>query len=107
MHHDSFESIIKEIDLRILNGAFISYAQNKEDVYINRLFSSIRNGFYVDVGCFDPVLKSTTCALYRRGWSGVNIDASKSNIDKFITERPNDLNLNIAVGSKNEIKNCI
>ena len=35
---------------------------------------------------------------------GVNIDASKSNIDKFITERPNDLNLNIAVGSKNEIK---
>ena len=49
VHHDSFESIIKEIDLRILNGAFIGYAQNKEDVYINRLFSSIRNGFYVDV----------------------------------------------------------
>ena len=96
------DTIYQEVEKRIASGTFISYAQNREDVYINRLFSDLSRGTYIDVGCFDPVLKSTTCALYRRGWRGINIDVSAQNIQKFIHERPADINS--AIGSKNTSK---
>ena len=98
------DTIYQEVEKRIASGTFISYAQNREDVYINRLFSDLSRGTYIDVGCFDPVLKSTTCALYRRGWRGINIDVSAQNIQKFIHERPADFNINSAIGSKNTSK---
>jgi len=37
-----------------------SYAQSFEDAYIYRAFKDVRNGFYVDVGAFDPDEDSVT-----------------------------------------------
>ena len=38
--------------------------------------------------------------MYNRGWSGVNIDLDKKNIDLFNIARPNDKNLNYAVSNE-------
>ena len=52
----------------------ISYAQNFEDVVLNRVFHNIANGRYIDVGGYDPVVDSVTKHFYDKGWSGVNIE---------------------------------
>lgn len=51
----------------------IAYAQNAEDVVLCRAFDGVV-GTYVDVGAGDPVIGSLTCNLYKRGWSGLNIE---------------------------------
>jgi len=77
---------------------FISYAQNGEDVILNRIFGEQKAGFYIDVGASHPEALSVTKSLYDRGWSGINIDPLRSSIDLFEKERPRDLNLNVAIG---------
>ena len=39
---------------------FVSYAQNFEDVLLERVFWQKTDGFYVDVGAYDPERFSTT-----------------------------------------------
>ena len=67
-----------------------------EDIFISRLLNDINKGRYVDVGCYHPFKGSLTAKLYERGWSGVNIDISKTTIDLFNISRKKDINLNIA-----------
>ncbi len=76
--------------------AFISYAQNREDVLLHRVFGGQETGFYVDVGAHHPVNGSTTKAFYDRGWSGINVEPS-SLFAEFETARPRDVNLEMAV----------
>lgn len=52
---------------------------------------------YIDIGCYHPDLFSNTKKLYDKGWGGVNIDANIETINLFNKNRPNDLNLNLAV----------
>lgn len=70
-----------------------------EDIFINRFFKNINNGFYVDVGCYHPHKGSLTNLLYKRGWSGMNIDISKTSIDLFNLIRKKDINLNCAISN--------
>ena len=56
-------------------------------------------GFYVDVGCWDPVRENTTYALYRRGWRGVNIDIDQAKIDVFNIRRRHDVNIASAISN--------
>ena len=83
---------------RLKGGAFISYAQNYEDIILNRAFSGKHHGFYIDVGAFHPFLKSTTNAFYKQGWKGINIDISQENIKNFERYRTRDVNICAAVG---------
>lgn len=53
------------------------------------------------MGCYHPIRGSLTYGLYKKGWSGTNIDLSKETIDLFNICRPNDLNLNIGISDKN------
>ncbi|MHC5827470.1 MAG: FkbM family methyltransferase, partial [Nostoc sp.] len=78
---------------------FISYAQNLEDVLLNRVFKHKINGFYIDVGALHPTVDSVTKAFYDRGWSGINIEPIKENCNIFQKERPKDINLNIALSN--------
>lgn len=80
--------------------AFISYAQNYEDVMLWRALRNIDNGFYVDVGANDPTMLSVTRAFYDRGWSGINIEPVYSCYERLQNERSRDINLNIAIGNK-------
>lgn len=92
-----------EIFKRISEGAYISFAQNNEDVILERIFTGKNSGFYIDVGCYHPVIKSTTCHFHLKGWSGINIDVSEKNIKNFNSYRPNDINLNSLIGANNEM----
>ena len=73
------------------------YGEFGEDIFVSRLFKNINKGKYIDVGCYHPFKGSLTAKLYDKGWSGINIDISKTTIDLFNISRKKDINLNIAV----------
>jgi FkbM family methyltransferase len=77
----------------------ISYAQNFEDVMLNRVFGDRTDGFYVDVGAADPVNLSVTKWFYDLGWTGVNIEPHPEFFEKLQAERPRDINLNCGAGA--------
>ncbi|MGH7267285.1 MAG: FkbM family methyltransferase [Candidatus Rokuibacteriota bacterium] len=76
----------------------VSYAQNCEDVMLRRCFRGRRDGFYIDVGAWDPTRDSTTRHFYERGWRGVNVEPSPHHFAAFPAARPRDVNLNVALG---------
>ena len=75
----------------------ISYAQNREDVLLNRVFDGRREGFYVDVGACHPVLHSVTKHFYDAGWRGINVEPTPGVFALYAAERPGDLNLNVGI----------
>jgi FkbM family methyltransferase len=77
--------------------AFLSYAQNFEDVMLWRALSTVRDGFYIDVGAGDPDTNNVTRAFYERGWRGVNIEPDPARFDALIRRRDRDINLPIAL----------
>nr|NQU91819.1 FkbM family methyltransferase [Bacteroidota bacterium] len=78
----------------------ISYAQNFEDVILERFFKNIEKGFYVDVGAAGPALHSVTKHFYDKGWQGINIEPSLSLFNDLIIERGRDINLNLVVSDQ-------
>lgn len=77
---------------------FVSYAQNFEDVMLWRALNGIDKGFYIDVGANDPIADSVTKAFYERGWRGINIEPLLSHWHDLERDRPDDINLQCAVG---------
>ena len=75
------------------------FGEFAEDIFINRLFKNIEKGVYVDVGCYHPFKGSLTAKLYKKNWSGINIDISKTSIDLFEIVRKKDINLNLAISN--------
>lgn len=55
----------------------VTYAQNREDLYLWALLGHRTTGRYIDVGCNHERLHSVTRLFYDRGWSGINIDANE------------------------------
>ncbi|EGP07023.1 FkbM family methyltransferase [Bradyrhizobiaceae bacterium SG-6C] len=76
----------------------ISYAQNAEDVILNRVFAGQRTGFYIDVGAWDPDIDSVTKHFYLSGWRGINIEPTDLYHARLIERRPADINLKVAIG---------
>jgi FkbM family methyltransferase len=76
-----------------------SYSQFQEDLILDSITGNKANGFYIDIGAFDPTDISNTKKFYERGWSGINVDPIKSVIDKFNKVRPRDINLNVGIAS--------
>jgi FkbM family methyltransferase len=76
-----------------------SFSQEGEDLILERFFERRETGFYVDVGAHHPVRFSNTYLLYRRGLSGINIDANPGSMVKFRRMRPRDINIEAAVSA--------
>lgn len=76
-----------------------SFAQNFEDVLLNRVFKDVTNGFYVDVGACHPNFDSVTRLFYERGWTGLNLDPSDYYQQLLSKHRPRDINLKLAASS--------
>ena len=51
----------------------------------------------MDVGSYHPIKGSLTYDLFKKSWSGVNIDLSKISIDLFKLSRPRDINIRAAI----------
>jgi FkbM family methyltransferase len=80
----------------------ISYAQNFEDVMLNRVFKGKKDGFYIDVGAWHPVDHSVTKHFYDQGWSGINVEPSSIYWKLLKKSRPRDVNLNCAISDNRE-----
>ncbi len=73
------------------------YSQTGEDILIYHLLKEAKEGFYIDVGCHDPIRISNTFKLYLLGWNGINIDADKNVMRKVSKVRKLDINICTAV----------
>ncbi|HEY9900094.1 MAG TPA: FkbM family methyltransferase [Pantanalinema sp.] len=89
---------LRDLNRRYLDGwAAKSYSQEGEDMILRRFFADRRSGFYVDVGAHHPKRFSNTYYFYKRGWSGINIDAMPGSMRPFEQLRPRDINLEAAI----------
>jgi FkbM family methyltransferase len=79
---------------------FVSYAQNCEDVVLWRALKDVGRGFYVDCGAYHPTRHSVTRAFYERGWRGINVEPVSTLLENFITQRPRDINLGVALADR-------
>lgn len=77
--------------------SFRHYSQYGEDVPTYVHLAPIKEGFFVDVGCFHPKKYNNTYRWYRQGWRGVNIDLDPVKIEAFQMARPGDVNLVYAI----------
>ena len=75
------------------------FAQNFEDLILNRLFEDKSDGFYFDVGAFHPEDLSITNFFYKKGWSGLNIEPIEKNFKLFLSKRPRDININCVISN--------
>ena len=93
-----------QLRLRIRNFLGIwwvkSYSQEGEDLLLSRIFHKKNDGFYVDIGAHHPLRFSNTYKLYKRGWSGINVEPNPDAFHLFGKMRSRDINLNIGVASK-------
>ncbi len=81
----------------------VHYSQFGEDIVLKELLrEGIKNGFYVDVGCYHPKKYSNTYMLYKWGWEGINIDMEEDKISLFNIVRPRDHNVLCAVSDRKE-----
>ncbi|TDK42026.1 FkbM family methyltransferase [Algoriphagus formosus] len=88
-------------------GKFVneSFSQEGEDVLLKRIFDIRKKyrGFYVDVGAHHPYRYSNTYLFYRKGWSGINIDAMPDSMKAFNKVRARDINLEIPISDKKQV----
>jgi FkbM family methyltransferase len=76
-----------------------SYSFGSVDLLINYYFKDKQKGVYLDVGCQHPISNNNTYLLYKKGWSGINIDLDFKSIQLFNLARVKDVNINAAVSS--------
>ena len=81
----------------VKNSHIKSYSQEGEDMILRRIFEGRKEGFYVDVGAYHPILHSNTYFFYRMGWRGINIEPNTEYIRLFHQYRARDINLPIGV----------
>jgi hypothetical protein len=77
---------------------FVDYGTALEGNFLTQVFYDVKDGFYVDIGAYDAIFASNTLNLYTMGWKGINVDASPNRLSKFFLTRPNQINLNLAIG---------
>jgi len=100
--------IVKEKIIEFRNNnldgyAIKSYSQEGEDMILKRLFGGQKFGFYVDVGAHHPKRFSNTYYFYKKGWSGINIDAMPGSMIAFDKFRPRDINIEKPISDKKQI----
>src|SRR5215218_111851 len=78
-----------------------SFSSAGEDMILRHVIGSDKmDGFYVDVGAYDPVVGSNTHFFYVNGWRGINVEARPGSRERFQTVRPRDINLEVGVSKE-------
>ena len=83
-----------------------SFSWEGEDVLAAKICGDvlgIAKGIYVDIGAHHPHDLSNTELLYRRGWRGINIDATPGSMEAFREHRPEDINIECGIGREDGI----
>jgi len=76
-----------------------SYSISNVDLIIDRMFSKVKDGVFIDLGCNHPIKYNNTYLLYKKGWRGINIDLDKESIDEFNKIRDQDYNVQSLISS--------
>lgn len=82
-----------------------TYSQHQEDLQVDKILNFRDNGFYVDIGAYDPVRFSNTKRFYDRGWHGINIEPDPVRFLKFQKHRPRDINIQIGIAKEEGVLN--
>jgi FkbM family methyltransferase len=79
------------------------YSQYKQDEILEKnIFKGYKNGFFVDVGANDGIKINNTLYFEKNnGWNGINIEANSDVFNLLIKNRPNNININVAVCNEN------
>ena len=95
-----FSRLGRRLDLVRLRDVRPHFGQEAEDAVLLKTLEAPANrrGFYVDVGAHHPTRLSNTFLFYRRGWRGINIDATRGLSTTFRTSRPHDVFVEAVVG---------
>lgn len=90
---------------------YYKYRPNKscsnlgEEILVKRIFKDTKHGIYIDVGALNPKVGSLTYSLYKKGWTGINLDLTKENIKLFKFFRKKDISLRVAISSSGGVIN--
>lgn len=78
------------------------YSQCGQDRFVyENFFKNHRDGIFVDVGAHDGITFNNTLFLEKEnGWSGINIEPNDNVYQRLIENRPNSINLNVAVSEE-------
>lgn len=95
--HRIYTWLVNIKNLYITRFGVTSYALQGEDLILREMLHSAQKGFYVDVGAHHPFRFSNTYYFYKRGWSGINIDAMPNSMALFKRFRPRDINIECGV----------
>lgn len=79
-----------------------SYSQMAEDMIAANFLGHQEKGFYVDIGAYHPRRFSNTYYFYRKGWKGINVDASEAAIRLLQQARKRDVSVRALIGSGGE-----
>ena len=91
----------EHLTLGELRTGHLSFSQFGEDILLESFFGRDNvDGFYVDIGAFNPIVISNTYLFYRKGWRGINIEPNPKHFELFPVKRSNDINLNMAVSDQ-------
>lgn len=79
---------------RLASGVFLpssrpSWSQFGEDL-VARDILGLERGYYIDIGCNDPIRWSNTYLFYLHGWNGLLVDGNQHLIDRCRRLRPAD-----------------
>ncbi|MDR0383469.1 MAG: FkbM family methyltransferase [Spirochaetaceae bacterium] len=72
------------------------FSEQGEDILLEQYLEK-KQGFYVDIGAYNPDRVSVTKKFYLQGWSGINIEPNPVAIKQFIRKRTRDININMGV----------
>lgn len=78
-----------------------SFSQFGEDKTLEKYINDGK-GFYLDVGCGEPVRGSNTYLFYKKGFSGLLVDPLSRNIKLCRVLRRKDRSVQAFVGNKND-----
>lgn len=101
IHHTWLHRVGRWLRNYLPIGGRLSYAQEGEDLVLARLFEREDGpGYFVDIGAHHPVRYSNTYYFYRRGWTGLNVDALPGTASLFRRMRPKDITIECGIGAK-------
>lgn len=80
----------------------VSYGQNAEDVRLWRAFQGLEEGFYVEVGAWDPEIDSISRSFYGRGWSGLVVEPVAEYAERYRRLRPRDTTIQVLAGERSD-----
>lgn len=80
------------LTVEAIKASSSSYSQFGEDSILASLFEREgSNKYYLDLGCYHPLIWSNTYHFYRRGWRGLTVDASPAFQHAWRRHRPRDV----------------